>query len=486
MKTMMLSFFAIVYVMSISPSSHAASYCVGTSSELSESLTDAADSGESDIIMVRSGVFTGQFSFDPGTEAGGISILGGYNADCTSRVDDASMTILDGNGSGTPLRIRVRGNGNVRVEGLTLQHGGDRGLYVFVSNSHTENGGAIDITHCRVVNNAGGGGIYLQSSDTLAYTPGTVRLEGNIISGNASSYGGGGITISAQWDSIPGDIVLTNNVVIGNRGSHSSGGIYLSAGSQTLVLLINNTVADNIASTTAFNAAGGVYLYEWNTPTVYMVNTIVRGNTSQNGADDIWFDDNGGTYVGRHNNYSEISGSWTEAAGNRDVDPAFISPGYWDDNGTPYELDDDSWIDGDYHLSAASACIDAADGSVLELPTVDIDGDPRSVDGNHDGTAIPDIGADERVGDCIADTEPDGDVDGADLAAVANGMAPIDTDVIAAEFGRIDCAGWISDCPADTEPDGDVDGSDLALMAAGGVAIDLQVFAGEFGREDCI
>jgi hypothetical protein len=60
---------------------------------------------------------------------------------------------------------------------------------------------------------------------------------------------------------------------------------------------------------------------------------------------------------------------------------------------------------------------------------------------------------------CEGDFEPDGDVDGSDLA------------VFAADFGRTDC---IVDCECDFDNDNDVDGSDLA------------VFAADFGRTDCI
>jgi hypothetical protein len=59
---------------------------------------------------------------------------------------------------------------------------------------------------------------------------------------------------------------------------------------------------------------------------------------------------------------------------------------------------------------------------------------------------------------CEGDFEPDGDVDGSDLA------------VFAADFGRTDCS---NDCEGDFNSDGDVDGSDLAIFAA------------DFGRTDC-
>jgi hypothetical protein len=60
-------------------------------------------------------------------------------------------------------------------------------------------------------------------------------------------------------------------------------------------------------------------------------------------------------------------------------------------------------------------------------------------------------------GVCEADFEPDGDVDGGDLA------------LFAADFGRTDCCG----CEADFDEDCDVDGCDFALFAA------------DFGSTDC-
>ena len=61
---------------------------------------------------------------------------------------------------------------------------------------------------------------------------------------------------------------------------------------------------------------------------------------------------------------------------------------------------------------------------------------------------------------CEGDFEPDGDVDGSDLA------------VFAADFGRTDC-GTGEPCEGAFDDDNDVDGSDLA------------VFAADFGRTDC-
>jgi hypothetical protein len=75
--------------------------------------------------------------------------------------------------------------------------------------------------------------------------------------------------------------------------------------------------------------------------------------------------------------YCNVQGGWP-GEGNIDVDPNFVEPGYWDQNGTPEDADDDFWVDGDYHLrsqagrwdqqsqtweqdNVTSPCIDAGD-----------------------------------------------------------------------------------------------------------------------------
>jgi hypothetical protein len=62
---------------------------------------------------------------------------------------------------------------------------------------------------------------------------------------------------------------------------------------------------------------------------------------------------------------------------------------------------------GDFRQAASSPTIDMGTAAATLLGSLDIDGDPRSADGNCDGAATPDIGADELVVACPpAPTEP--------------------------------------------------------------------------------
>ena len=52
-------------------------------------------------------------------------------------------------------------------------------------------------------------------------------------------------------------------------------------------------------------------------------------------------------------------------------------------------------LSDDYHLQAGSVCIDNGDVDFTGVGIKDIDGDKRVLDGDGDGTARVDMGADE-------------------------------------------------------------------------------------------
>ena len=102
---------------------------------------------------------------------------------------------------------------------------------------------------------------------------------------------------------------------------------------------------------------------------------------------------------------SGITFDW--GIGNIDADPCFVEPGYWDSNSTPEDANDDFWVNGDYHLSLDSPCIDGgdnnslppdiadldSDGNTTEPTPFDLDSNPRIMDG------IVDMGALETIVD---------------------------------------------------------------------------------------
>ena len=58
--------------------------------------------------------------------------------------------------------------------------------------------------------------------------------------------------------------------------------------------------------------------------------------------------------------HSCVQGGWP-GEGNTQLQPSFVSPGHWNDAGTPDDPDDDFWIEGNLRLTTDSRCIDAGD-----------------------------------------------------------------------------------------------------------------------------
>lgn len=150
---------------------------------------------------------------------------------------------------------------------------------------------------------------------------------------------------------------------------------------------------------------------------------------------------------------------------------ANVAGGAWDtccvvpDPGGPGHLTNDPLFlaVGDYRLAPDSPCIDAAPGAA-PFPAQDLAGTPRPLDGDANGSALPDIGAQEHL-HALADSDGDGMPDDWEIA---NGLAPLAHD--AAEDPDGDGLPNLQEHQNDTDPhradtDGDAQPDGAEVLA---------------------
>jgi parallel beta-helix repeat protein len=161
-------------------------------------------------------------------------------------------------------------------------------------------------------------------------------------------------------------LTISNNLILDNLEV----AIYTCWSRSDSALILNNTIANNIYD-------HGVWCYG-SSPTIK--NNIIVGNY--------------GGIVAIYSSFPKIS--YNDVWNNTWVDynaqtGSICEPGIGDISADPMFVDA---ANGDYHLQYNSPCIDAGINAP-ELPDYDFDGDLRILDGNNDGTAVVDMGADE-------------------------------------------------------------------------------------------
>jgi parallel beta-helix repeat protein len=203
--------------------------------------------------------------------------------------------------------------------------------------------------------------------------------------GNDANDGGGMFNDSGEPD-------LTNCTFSGNVADANGGGMDNYRGSRPT--LKNCTFSGN-------SAAYGGGMCNYINSSSMVVNCIIWANTAPSGAQ-IYNDGTSSATV----SYSDVEGGWPGTE-NIDEDPVFIDSNGLD--GIPGTGDDE---EGYVHLRGYSPCINAGDPNGDYSGQVDIDNQPRVAYGRVD------MGADE-VFPVAGDFEPDGDVDFADFARIA-------------------------------------------------------------------
>jgi len=295
------------------------------------------------------------------TLKGGLNILGagaqsttidGGGADSVvTAIDIGSETVLDGftitNGTGTTHGSYYTYGGGfyisnslitIRNNVITANHGSDGAGGIEAYDS------VIGIYNNNISENSGwwGGAITLHRSGA--------EIANNIINKNDCGYGGAiFVTDSSQAT------IINNQVTLTSIGMGLSPGIGI--GESSTAVIINNTIANNLGN----GIATGTYSVRGGMGSAIITNCILWGNN-----DDL---------ANLAATYSNIEDA-DLGEGNISEYPMFVN-----------------LAAGDYHLKPTSPCIDA--GTNDGAPTNDLNGDSRPYDGDGDGVAIVDMGADE-------------------------------------------------------------------------------------------
>ncbi len=225
-------------------------------------------------------------------------------------------------------------------------HGG--GVSMSVGSAPTLRGNTIADNTC----SDRGGGIFSYSS-----SPKIRRNE--IVDNQAPTAAGIHLTGSVGFE-------ISNNFIARNKASVEGGGIHLASNSKGDI--INNTIVDSNLG------AGGEAINLCNSAKPRIANNILSGQTygvrvREDAAPTVEYNNVWNSTIA---DYDGVGGN----PGHMSCNPQFANAAA-----------------GDYHLTANSCVIDA--GNELDAPTNDFDGDGRPLDGDGDGSALWDRGADE-------------------------------------------------------------------------------------------
>jgi hypothetical protein len=411
------------------------------------------DSNDGDVIIVLPGTYTGPGNRD-------IDFLGKGITVCSVAPDDpyiVAATVIDCNGTqADPHRafyFHSAEDANSVVGGLTITSG-------YASGSWPQcNGGGIlcneagpTITNCTIRDSYAscyGGGVF-GSRGSISNSTVTGNLAGDLggglaecigpitdcnISYNTSERDSGGlayctgpiinctISYNAALDDDSGGLGgsgdIINCLITGNSAAGDAGAMGMCYGIIANCIITGNSAGDS----------GGALRY----CDAMIVNCTIAGNSAAGGGAMYGCDGIISNCIVYNNRswdalalascplpvYSCVEGGST-GIGCIDSDPCFVTPGHWDDNGTPSDPYDDFWVDGEYHLRPESPCIDTGRYYYcMRLPSTDYDCNTRLVGSQIDMGCYEFGSSADADGDWLADSfepgyinNPDRDDDG--------------------------------------------------------------------------
>ena len=267
------------------------------------------------------------------------------------------------------------------LDGFTVTAGNADGAWPHDFGGGLYNTASPTVRNCSFVENwaVHGGGVY--------NTFGHPTMIDCYFVGNATTAWGGGIDNFSAMPTLV-NCVLANNTTAGEGGAMHSD---LSTPTMT-----NCTISGNTG-----DRGGGLFTYAGTVVT--LTNCVAWANTDSLGsieASQLYRNASENDFIVNHSCVQGWTGEYG-GVGNMADDPLFVSPDQ-----------------GNRRLQSDSPCIDAGSNDALpEDVTTDLDGRPRFVDGDENGSVIVDLGAYEfqGAGFCPADLDGSGEVRVPDL-----------------------------------------------------------------------
>jgi N-acetylneuraminic acid mutarotase len=298
---------------------------------------DAASNG--DVVLVSPGTYNEHLNYK------GKAIT-------VQSVAGPEKTIIDGsNAAGSVVTFQTSEGPKSVLSGFTIQHGSDS-----FGGGAKLSGSSPTITQNIFRNNSQGAGGFGAAIGGNGASP---VIERNTFQGN---------TCDTQFSSGVVSFVNTSSPKINNNifVSNPCRAINLSLPDGTSPLVAYNTIVQNSGGVMDDGRFSSAHRYANNILVGNTVGFVVMFSSTQ-----LTWTHN--LVFGNGTNYSGIADQ-TGSNGNLSTDPLFIP----NDN---------------YQLQFGSPAIDAGTDSLAGLPTVDFLGRSRPVDGDKNGSALPDIGA---------------------------------------------------------------------------------------------
>jgi hypothetical protein len=346
-----------------------------------QAAINAANIFTNDTVLVSPGVYNESVNFN------GKSVL-------LISANGPTETLINPPAGLSAITFSTGETSNSIVSGFTITNGGISVSFsspTIISNVVANCGTGVDsyfgspIIQNNSITGCSGSAVYLGGA-------GSAVIQGNIIQYNGGSGPQTAISLAAA-----GSPTINNNLIEYNYGD--------------AILMYNQCDANIIQNVIVGNAGNGVWAgVPYGDRGPYMVNNTIVGNGVQgiNGGAGINLSGFiGGSEIFNNivtGNPALILGPWDGSSPVTQFNDFYSAEGNIYEGGVVTNL---NVIDGnistnpffaclpsgDFHLLAGSPCIDTGTNGAPLLPVIDLDGNPRILAGNTNGSAIVDMGA---------------------------------------------------------------------------------------------